>query len=91
MKCYRCEKEYEKLYMVPYFHDKFIGVTICKDCSMDLHALVKDVMECFLWCKKTDTEHWSETKRGKQEFLDILNETFMFQKNGDVIRRTEND
>ena len=33
--------------------------------------------------------HWSETEEGKQQLLDILNETFWFQADGTAVRKDE--
>ncbi len=34
-------------------------------------------------CNPKDV-HWSQTEKGKQEFLDILNESFAFKKDGTI-------
>lgn len=47
-KCYRCEEEYEKLYLVPYLNVEFIEVNICRNCSMEFHRQVKEFTENFL-------------------------------------------
>ena len=47
-KCYRCEQEFEKVYLVPYQTNQFIDVTICRDCSMELHKQVKKLIENFI-------------------------------------------
>ncbi len=43
--------------------------------------------EHYLDCKCPS--HWSETEEGKQQLLDILNETFWFHKDGKITRKDE--
>jgi len=41
-------------------------------------------------CDKDRFErHWTETEEGKQQLLDILNETFWFEPDGRIIRKDE--
>lgn len=53
-KCYRCEQEVEKLYMVPYVTKEFIDVTICRECSIEFHKQIKKFTNDFIFKKNSN-------------------------------------
>lgn len=50
--CHRCKEDFEKLYLVPYCTEQFINVTICRNCSMDLHKKIHAFISEFLLSKQ---------------------------------------
>jgi len=51
-RCYRCNEEKEKLYLVPYVHKQFCDVEICRECSLEFHRVIQDFSEKFIQNKK---------------------------------------
>lgn len=52
VKCYRCEKEFEKLHLVPYLTAQFIDVEICRDCSLEFHKQIYKFTNDFIFTKQ---------------------------------------
>jgi len=47
-KCDRCKEDYEKVYCIPYVHDQFVEVHICRPCSMEFHKEIKKFAKDFI-------------------------------------------
>ena len=50
-KCYRCEKEFENLFSVPYATYKISDVVICQECSTELYKQVGKFVDFFIFNK----------------------------------------
>ena len=47
-KCYRCEREVDSLYLIPYVFHQFCDINICKKCSTQFHKELYKFTELFL-------------------------------------------